>query len=61
MFSDGDDVRACDFCDGDSAIGFIAGVKIDVVGTDARCDGEFEVLGFGKAVCCKVAGMETVD
>ena len=48
VLSDRDDVRAGDFGDGDTAVGLVGGVQVDVVGPDTGCDGELEFLGFGE-------------
>jgi hypothetical protein len=61
VLSDRDDVGACDLGDGDTAVGLVGGIEVDVVGTDTSSDGELEVLGLGKALCCEVTGVETVD
>lgn len=61
MLGNGYDVGACDFGDGDTAIGLVCGVEVDVVGADAGCDGELEVLGFGETFGGKVAGVEAED
>jgi hypothetical protein len=60
VLSDGDDVRACDFGDGDTAIGFIRRIKIDVVGSDTSCYSELEILGLGKALSGEVTRVKAV-
>lgn len=60
MFGDGNDVGAGDFGDGDTAIGLVCGIEVDVVGTDPGGDGELELFGFGKTFSGEVAGMEAV-
>ena len=44
----GDDVGAGNFGNGDTAVGLVGGIEVDVVGTDAGSDGELELLGFGE-------------
>ena len=61
VLSDGDDVGASDLSDGDTAVGLVGSIEIDVVGTDTSSDGELEVLGLSKALCCEVTGVETVN
>lgn len=48
VFCDGDDVGAGDFDHGDTAIGLIGSVEIDVVGADAGGDSELEFFGLGE-------------
>ena len=60
MLSDGNDIGACDFGDGDTAIGLVGGVQVDVVGADAGGDGELEVLGLCEALGREVSGVEAV-
>ena len=61
VLSDGDDVGTSDLSDGDTAVGLVGSIEIDVVGTDTSSDGELEVLGLSKALCCEVTGVETVN
>ena len=61
VLSDGDDVGASDLGDGDTAVGLVGSIEIDVVGTDTSSDGELEVLCLSKALCCEVTGVETVN
>jgi hypothetical protein len=50
VLGDGDNVGARDFGDGDAAIGLVGCVEVDVVGADACCDCELELLGFGETL-----------
>ena len=54
----GDDVGAGDFGDGDTAIGLVGGVEVDVVGADAGRHGDLEVLRLREALGGEVAGVE---
>jgi len=45
VLSDGDDVGTSDLGDGDTAVGLVGGVKVDVVRTNTGSDGNLEVLG----------------
>lgn len=58
MFGDRDDIGARDLGDGDSAVGLVGGVEVDVVGADAGGDGELEVLGLFEALGGEIAGVE---
>lgn len=60
MFGNGDNIRSSDFSDGDSAIGLVGGIKVDVVGTDAGSDGKLELLRLGEAFGGQVARVEAV-
>ena len=58
VLSDGDDVGASDFGNGDTTVGSVGGVEVNVVGTNTGSDGELEVLGLGQALCGEVTGVE---
>ena len=60
VLSNGYHVRSGDFSDGDTAIGGIRGVQVDVVGTNTGGHGELKVLGLGKTLCGKIARVEAV-
>jgi hypothetical protein len=60
VLGDRDDVGAGDLGDGDAAVGLVGGIKVDVVGADAGCDGELELLGLGQALGRQVAGVEAI-
>lgn len=47
VLGDRDDVGASDLCDGDTAVGLVGGIEVDVVGTDTSGDGKLEVLCLG--------------
>jgi hypothetical protein len=61
VLSDGDDVGASDLSDGDTAVGLVGGIEVDVVGTDTSGDSDLEVLSLSKTLLGKVTGVETVD
>lgn len=61
MLGNGNDVGAGDFGHGDSAVGLIGGIEVDMVRADASRDGELEFLGFGKTLRSEVAGVEAVE
>jgi hypothetical protein len=58
VLGDRDDVGASDLSNGDTAIGLVSSVQIDVVRANAGCDGDLEVLCLGESLCGEVAGME---
>jgi hypothetical protein len=60
VLSDGDDVRACNFGDGDTAIGLVRRIEIDVVGSDTSCYSELEIIGLGKALSGEVTRVKAV-
>ena len=60
VLGDGDDVGACHFGDGDTAVCSVGGVQVDVVGADTSSDGDLELFRFGESLSGQVAGMEAV-
>jgi hypothetical protein len=60
VLSNGDDVGAGNFGNGDTAIGLVGGVEVDVVGTDTSGDGDLEVLGLGQTLGSQVSRVEAV-
>lgn len=60
VLSDGDNVGAGDLSDGDTAVGLVGGIEVDVVRADTSSDGELQVLGLSETLCCEVTGVETV-
>lgn len=59
VFGDGYYIRARDFGDGDAAVSGVGGIEVDVVGADACCDCNLELLGFGETFGGEVAGVES--
>jgi len=45
VFGYGDDVGAGDFCNGDTAIGLVRGIEVDVIRSDTSSNGKLELLG----------------
>jgi hypothetical protein len=60
VLSDGDDVAASDLGDGDTTVGLVGGVQVDMVRTDTSGDGDLEVLGLGQALSGEVSGVESI-
>lgn len=58
VLGDGDDVAASDLGNGDTAIGGVGGVEVDVVRADTSSDGNLEVLGLGETLSSEVARVE---
>jgi hypothetical protein len=58
VLGDGDDVGAGDLGDGDTAVGLVGGIQVDVVRADTSGDGELELLGLGQALGSEVTGVE---
>ena len=58
MLGDRDDVGASDFGDGDTAVGLIGLVQVDVVRANTGSDGDLEVLALLQAVGGEVTGVE---
>ena len=61
VLGDGDDVGAGDFGDGDTAVGLVRSIEVDVVGSDTSSNGELQVLSLGQTLGGKVTWVETVD
>lgn len=58
VLSDRDDVGARDLSDGQTAVGLVGGIEVDVVGTDTGSHAELEVLGLGQTLLGQVARVE---
>ena len=58
VLSDGDDVGTGDLGNGDTAVGGVGGVQVNVVGTDTSSDSELEVLGLSQTLSGEVTGVE---
>lgn len=58
VLSDGDDVGAGHLGDGDSTVGLVGGVEVDMVGTNTGSNGNLQLLGLGKTLSSQVAGVE---
>jgi len=54
------DVGARDLGDGDTTVGLVGRVEVDMVGSDASCDGELQIFGLCEALSCQVSGVEAV-
>lgn len=52
------DVGARHLGNGNTAIGLVCSIKVDMIGTDTCRDGELELLCLGETLGCEVAGME---
>jgi hypothetical protein len=58
VLGDGDDIGARHLGDGDTAVGLVGRVEVDVVGADTGGDGELELLRLGETLGGQVAGVE---
>jgi len=59
MLGDGDDIGAGDFGNGDTTIGLVGCIEVNVVGSNTGRDGNLEVLGLGKTLSGEVTWVET--
>lgn len=59
MLSNGDDVGAGHFGDGNTTVGLVGGIEVDVVGTNTSSNSELQVLSLGETLSGQVAGVET--
>lgn len=58
VLSDGDDVGASNLGDGDTTVGLVGGVEVDMVRADTSSNSELELLGLGQALSGQVTGVE---
>jgi len=58
VLSNRHDIGASDLSDGDTTIGLVGSVEIDVVRSNTSSDGELELLGFGETLGRQVARVE---
>lgn len=58
VLGDGDDVGARHLGDGDTTVGLVGGVKVDMVRANTGGDGDLQVLGLGETLGGQVAGVE---
>lgn len=61
VLRDGDDVAASDFGNGDTAVGLVGSVQVNMVGANTGGHGDLEVLGLGQTLSGQVAGVETIS
>lgn len=59
MLSDGDDVGSSNFSNGDTTVGLVGSIEIDVIRSNTGSDGDLEVLGLGKTFGSEVTRVET--
>jgi len=59
VLGNGDNIGACYFGNGDTSIGLVGCVQVDVIGADSSCDGDLELLGLGETFGGEVTGVET--
>jgi hypothetical protein len=60
VLSNGDNIGAGDLGDGDTAVGLVGSVEVDVVGADTSGDGDLEVLGLGQTLGTEVTRVEAI-
>jgi hypothetical protein len=58
VFSDGNNIGASDFGDGDTPISLVGSVQVDVIRSNTSSDGNLELLGLGKTLSVEVAWVE---
>ena len=58
MLCHGYDIGTSDFSDRDATVGFVPGIKVDVIGSNARSDGKFELLSFSESFGGQVPWVE---
>lgn len=60
VLGDGDDIGTGHLGDGDTAVGLVGSVQVDMVRADTSSDGNLQVLGLGETLSGEVARVETV-
>ena len=58
--SDGDDVAAGNFGNGDTTVGLVGSVQVDVVRANTSSDSDLEVLGLVQTLSAEVTGVEAI-
>jgi hypothetical protein len=58
VLSNGDDVGASDLSNGDTTVGLVGSVEVDVVRANTSSDSELELLGASKTLSGQVTGVE---
>lgn len=59
VFGDRDDVGASDLSNGNTAIGGVGSVEVDVVGSNTSSDSNLELLGLGETLSSEVTWVES--
>lgn len=59
VLSDRDNVGSSDLGDGDTTVGLVGGIEVDVVRTNTGGDGNLELLGLGQTLSSQVSRVET--
>ena len=60
MLGNGDDIGASHFSDGDTAVGLVGGIEVDVVRSNTGSDGDLQLLCLGQSLGSEVTRMEAV-
>ena len=60
VLGDGDDVAAGNFGNGDTTVGLVGSVQVDVVRANTSSDSDLEVLGLGQTLSAEVTGVEAI-
>ena len=60
VLSDRDNVGTGHFGDGNTTIGLVGGIEVDVVGANTGGDSELQLLGLGQALSSEVTGVEAI-
>lgn len=59
VLGDRDDVGSSNLCNGDTTVGLVGSIEVNMVGTDTSSDSELEFLGLSETFCGKVTRVET--
>ena len=61
VLGDGDDVASGNFGNGETTVGLVGSVEVDVVRANTSSDSDLEVLGLGQTLSGEVTGVEAVS
>ena len=59
VLSNGNDVRPCDFGHGDTTVGLVGGIEVDMIRSNTRSYSNLQLFGLGKTFGVQIPGMET--
>jgi hypothetical protein len=60
VLGDGDNVGASDLGNGNTTVGLVGGIEVDVVRSNTSSDSNLKLLSLSKTLCGKVTGVETI-
>lgn len=61
VLSDGDNVGTSDLGDGDTTVGLVGGIEVNVVGANTSSDSKLQLLGLGQTLSSEVSRVEAIQ